>query len=1066
MEERVMLTGNGLVGVPGVFYPFFPSTSLPHHVTITSVPQDPNNAGLVPSTAVTVVGNVVGPFMNPPSGAHLTLEIDAFVNGGSTPNDSVTWDTSGPGTTTGPKYFGQGPQVNEAVFSLPVTLQSGSTAVQNVTFQVIATGTGNGTAQWYIANTTPPQPLTGTFTIVPSLTSVTGITTPRNTAIPDSTAIVTFTNPINPSTFTNGNVSLEKNGTAVTPLTNVTIVPTDATNKTFFINGLSGYTTPPAQPTPPGSANPTPPDNYVLTVNPTGIKDPSGNSVAGSPIATPFVIDTTLPEILPLPPIPKSENPTTVLPDNTYIVTFNKPIDPTAPLTVANLQLQQLTATTPSNTYTNIPLTDPTRPVTVVPVPTDPTHSSFYINGLGAYAPPPTASSPAPVPPDNTYRLTVTSTGVKDTLGNAGNASVGGTQRISFVAAAAPFISSIAAPTPSSAPVQSLNIAFSDPTQSTPETFTLSAISLQKNIDWSAYIGASSAPLPWPINGTPVTLDPTVVTLTKTNATTYQLGGLQTLTSTPGNYALTVDSSNVKSSTGTAFAGTLTYFFSVLPGNGVVGIAAVFHQTDTTTSPHHVLITAIPQDPANDGFVNTQDVSFHGQVWRPGEASFLPPPAGGGSHLNFVIDAFEKDTSGVSQKIGEITWDTSHPGTQPDPTNPNAPYFYQGTAAQGQPGGPNYAFFGIPVHLLYATATPQNVTFTVTVVSTKQGSSPFSYGTRPFLFYQDYQFLGNPSFPPTFPLTATLTVETTAPTIAPISQPTTPRVEPVQSIDVVFSKPINPATFSVANLTLTRDGTPVPLDSSVVTITTTDNMTFHVGGLSTYTTPVGSYALTVNGAGITDLAGNAVSNSQTVSFSVVTSLGGGPQVVSVQRFGFHDQPTSIVITFNEDLNPTSASNLNAYQIFAPGPGNQPGTANGVMVTIAAAIYDASTRTVTLVPAQRLYLYDQYLLVVKGTGPNAILDVNGVPLDGKGNGQPGSDYTAVFGQQNLAGPAPGTSARASRLPNGKAILKLRRTQLNQIKRWQAFVHSGVSSKAVAPVRHASSALPRRITIRRK
>ena len=95
----------------------------------------------------------------------------------------------------------------------------------------------------------------------------------------------------------------------------------------------------------------------------------------------------------------------------------------------------------------------------------------------------------------------------------------------------------------------------------------------------------------------------------------------------------------------------------------------------------------------------------------------------------------------MSQKVGEIAWDTSQPGTQPDPTNPNAPYFYQGDATHL-----NYAYFGIPVHLLSASSTPQNVTFTVTVVSTREGTSPFSYGTRPFIVYQDYQTIGNPSF--------------------------------------------------------------------------------------------------------------------------------------------------------------------------------------------------------------------------------------------------------------------------------------------------------------------------------
>jgi len=105
MEPRVLLSGNGLVGVAALFGGF--STGFPQHTfTVTSVPQDPNNTGIVPSTAVTVVGNVVGPFNSAISAVHTTLEIDAIENG--TTIGSVSWDvTAGPGTITGPSYFGR-----------------------------------------------------------------------------------------------------------------------------------------------------------------------------------------------------------------------------------------------------------------------------------------------------------------------------------------------------------------------------------------------------------------------------------------------------------------------------------------------------------------------------------------------------------------------------------------------------------------------------------------------------------------------------------------------------------------------------------------------------------------------------------------------------------------------------------------------------------------------------------------------------------------------------------------------------------------------------------------------
>ena len=183
-----------------------------------------------------------------------------------------------------------------------MTLQSSPATPQNVTFKITSQFGSLGVVQ---AGTTTP--LTGSFAIATTVSSITGITTPRNTAIPDSTAIVTFSQAINPATFTTANLTLTKNGTAVTPLTNVTIVATDGTNTTFYVNGLSGYTTPPVQLTPP--APPTPADNYVLTVDPTGIVDATGNPVAGSSVSSPFVIDTYPSEIVPLPPIAKFENP-------------------------------------------------------------------------------------------------------------------------------------------------------------------------------------------------------------------------------------------------------------------------------------------------------------------------------------------------------------------------------------------------------------------------------------------------------------------------------------------------------------------------------------------------------------------------------------------------------------------------------------------------------------------------------------------------------------------------------------------------------------------------------------
>ena len=272
-------------------------------------------------------------------------------------------------------------------------------------------------------------------------------------------------------------MTLDPTKVTITPVG--TAIPSGSTNYTEFTVDLTNYTTPPVQPTQPFPYTtplppPTPPDSYVLTVNAANVQDSGGIAGTGSMSSNTFVIDTSQPVINLITPIAKYDTPTG-LPDNTFIVSFSKAINP-ATFTVTNLAL--------TANGTSVPLTG--SPVTIVP--TDSTNTSFYINGLGPYTLPPAPNS---TPADTTYRLTVNPTatsGPAAILDPAGNATTGPSQALSFVAAGAPFVASIASPSPpTSAPVQSIDITFSDPTQVTPETFALSAISLYKNFDWANY---------------------------------------------------------------------------------------------------------------------------------------------------------------------------------------------------------------------------------------------------------------------------------------------------------------------------------------------------------------------------------------------------------------------------------------------------------------------------------------------------------------------------------------------------------------------------------------------------
>jgi hypothetical protein len=149
------------------------------------------------------------------------------------------------------------------------------------------------------------------------------------------------------------------------------------------------------------------------------------------------------------------------------------------------------------------------------------------------------------------------------------------------------------------------------------------------------------------------------------------------------------------------------------------------------------------------------------------------------------------------------------------------------------------------------------------------------------------------------------------------------------------------------------------------------------------------------------------STSATVPLTVNPSTD-GPTVVSVQRFGFHAMPTTLVLTFNEALDPASAQDVKNYQILAPG---------GHPIAVNQAVYDASSQSVTLSPAHRLNLHRRYRLTVIGTGPGGVKVVSGNLLDGAGNGRPGSNFITTVDAGNLVVTA------SQRLPGASAALRL-------------------------------------------
>jgi large repetitive protein len=121
----------------------------------------------------------------------------------------------------------------------------------------------------------------------------------------------------------------------------------------------------------------------------------------------------------------------------------------------------------------------------------------------------------------------------------------------------------------------------------------------------------------------------------------------------------------------------------------------------------------------------------------------------------------------------------------------------------------------------------------------------------------------------------------------------------------------------------------------------------------------------------------------------------GPQVTSVQRFGFHSQPTFLVIFFNSALEPATAQRAANYEILGP---------NGHKINVKSATYNPKTDAVTLTLGQQLILRKDYRLTINGTTAKGIKNTAGLLLDGARTGAPGSNFVTTITQFNLAGSA--------------------------------------------------------------
>jgi streptogramin lyase len=147
--------------------------------------------------------------------------------------------------------------------------------------------------------------------------------------------------------------------------------------------------------------------------------------------------------------------------------------------------------------------------------------------------------------------------------------------------------------------------------------------------------------------------------------------------------------------------------------------------------------------------------------------------------------------------------------------------------------------------------------------------------------------------------------------------------------------------------------------------------------------------------------GFKASTSNLVTQVVNNAPGDGPRVKSLKRFGIHSQPTTLVLTFNEALDPARAQNLANYSLVTAVLHGHT-VVTGQAIPINQAVYNSAAHTVTLFPAQQLNVHLLYQLTVNGTAPDGLTDTLGRLLDGNGSGKQGSNYVALITARNFAG----------------------------------------------------------------
>jgi hypothetical protein len=127
----------------------------------------------------------------------------------------------------------------------------------------------------------------------------------------------------------------------------------------------------------------------------------------------------------------------------------------------------------------------------------------------------------------------------------------------------------------------------------------------------------------------------------------------------------------------------------------------------------------------------------------------------------------------------------------------------------------------------------------------------------------------------------------------------------------------------------------------------------------------------------------------------------GPKVVNIQASVSRGHVKALVLTFNEALDLTRATNLANYRLVSPGRDRRFGTRDDQTIALRTPVYDPVAHTVTLTPRRKLSTSGQLELTVIGTSPGGVTDRAGNLLNGNGDGHTPGNFVRIINPRTLA-----------------------------------------------------------------